>query len=124
MDSKKERFYLWIKKNYENVIKDFDKALQIIIENEEGENFKAFAFNNRGFAYHKNGDNNQALKDINHSLDLLPTNAYAYKNRGLIYLEIQEYAKACADLEKAIELGYTKQYGKEVEKLIEEKCRQ
>jgi regulator of sirC expression with transglutaminase-like and TPR domain len=63
------------------------------------------------------------MKDINHSLDLLPTNSYAYKNRALVYFDLAEKNKGCADLEKAIELGYTKQYGNKVEKLNNEKCK-
>jgi len=85
---------------------------------------KALPLNNRGFAKLKLGDKKEALKDINASLKIDPTNPYAYKNRALVYLADKKNKDACADLQKALDLGYTKTYGNEAQELVNEYCKE
>jgi tetratricopeptide (TPR) repeat protein len=121
-----DRAWLFMEqKQYSQAIKDYNKVIQFI-SNQSDEiavSLKAYAFNNRGYAYYKAGNNQQAILDIKYSLELLPLNSYAYKNRALVYFAMAEKNKGCADLKKSLELGYTQQYGDEVEKLIGENCK-
>lgn len=117
------RGYLFIKmKLYKKAIKDFTELIEKYSE-EIPIDFKAYSFNNRGFAYHKMGNNEKALEDINYSLKLYPENSYAYKNRALVYLDIGKNKEACKELDRALKLGYTQQYGNEVEELVETNCK-
>lgn len=119
-----ERAFLFLgQEDFQKAIEDYDRIIKLIPDNHpELAPIKAYTYNNRGFAYHKAGDNQKALSDINHSLQLLPTNSYAYKNRALVYLEISETERGCTDLQRAIEFGYTQRYGNEVENLIKSNC--
>lgn len=100
---------------YEKAIELFNKVLELEPED-------AFGFNNRGFAKYKLKEFKEALNDINQSLEIYPDNSFAYKNRALVFLSLKEYKKACDDLKKAKELGFKKQYGDEVDELIEKNC--
>jgi tetratricopeptide (TPR) repeat protein len=82
-----------------------------------------YAYNNRGYSKYMLGNLDDAMSDINKSLDLFPNNSYAYRNRALVYLKSDKTKKACADLNKAIALGYTAQYGKEVDELLKKHCK-
>jgi hypothetical protein len=62
------------------------------------------------------------MEDVNHSLELYPSNSFAYKNRALIFIALKQYNFACDDLKKAISLGFTEMYGGEVQKLLEKYC--
>lgn len=122
-----ERAALFIEQEkYNKAISDYNKILEVLetlTATSYYEQLKAYTINNRGFAHLKLGDNKKSLIDINHSLELLPTNSYAYKNRALVYINKNNKKKACIDLQKAIELGYTEQYGNEVKILIKENCK-
>lgn len=81
-----------------------------------------YAYNNRGFCKLKLNDVDGALKDINYSIQLDSINAYAYKNRALVWIALKKTDAACADLKRSLELHYTRQYGNEVEELLEKHC--
>lgn len=81
-----------------------------------------FFYNNRGYAKLKTGDAKGALKDIERSIDLDPTNSYAFRNRALVHLELKDHDKACTDLETALKLRFTEQFGPEVKDLYEQHC--
>lgn len=100
---------------HELAIENFDMAIKYQPE-------EAFGYSNRAFSKLKTNDLNGAMADINHSLELYPTNSYAYKIRALIYLKENKSEKACADLKEANLFGYTKQYGNEVDELLEKHC--
>lgn len=78
--------------------------------------------NNRGFLYYKMKDHQKALKDINESINIYPSNAYAYRNRALTYLDLGLKDEACKDLSIAQHYDFKVRYGDEVEKLVEENC--
>lgn len=80
------------------------------------------AFNNRGYVKYKLNDLKGAMQDVNHSLELYPSNSFAYKNRALIFIALKQMNFACEDLQKAISLGFTSMYGDEVQKLLEKYC--
>lgn len=101
---------------HKKAIKCFDKALELLPNQPLG-------FSNRSFSKLKINDIEGAMKDINRSIDLMPSNSYAYKIRALILIEQGKIKKACENLEKANILGYTKQYGKEVNELLEKYCK-
>ena len=93
----------------------FDKAISIAPK-------EPYNYNNRGYNKFKQGDIEGALKDINYSLKLDPTNSWAYKNRAEIYISQNKPDKACKELEKANELGFSLKYGDAVNELIKKHC--
>ncbi len=80
-------------------------------------------YSNRGWARFKLGDNKGALKDLEKSIELYPSNSYVYKNRALVYISQNKNREACMDLYKSLALGFTDMYGDEVEKMVLAYCR-
>ena len=96
---------------FQEAIKNFDRAIEI---NE----FYPYPYNNRGFAYLNLGELDKAIRDINYSIELDGDNSYAYKNRALYFLEINDKKEALANLKLAWALGFEEKYGEEVNILI------
>ena len=66
----------------------------------------AEAYNNRGTAYKKKGDNDRAIKDYNKAIELKPESCRTlYINRGEAYADKGEYDRAIADHNKGIALN-------------------
>lgn len=67
---------------------------------------------NRALAYHKLGENANAIEDYTIVLNLDPTDFEAWYNRGLAYYDAQDTKKAFFDSKKAISLNpeYEKAY--------------
>jgi tetratricopeptide (TPR) repeat protein len=80
-------------------------------------------YNNMGFVKYKLKRYDQALIDINKSIELYPENSYVYRNKALVYIDLKSMDKACIEIEKSIELGFTKQYGNEVFELKNKHCK-
>ena len=102
--------------DYTKSIYYYKKALKL-----EPNNF--IALNNLGYSRFLNGNVEEGLLDINASIKINAGNSFAYRNRALIYIKKEEKEKACTDLFVAKALGFTDQYGKEVENLIDEHCK-
>ena len=68
---------------------------------------------NRGNAYHQLGDHKQAIRDLDKSIELRPTDAKAFTVRGGAYTALRDYERAVGDYGKAIELDpkYYPAYG-------------
>jgi Tfp pilus assembly protein PilF len=79
-------------------------------------------YSNRSYNRMKVGDLKGAMKDIEKSLKLYPSNPYAYKVRALIYIESEKIDKACEDLQTALDKGYTITFGNEVLDLQKQYC--
>lgn len=79
-------------------------------------------YNNMGYVKFKLKRHEQALVDINKSIELYPENSYVYRNKALVYIDLKIIDKACVEIEKSIELGFTKQYGNEVLDLKNKYC--
>jgi tetratricopeptide (TPR) repeat protein len=67
--------------------------------------YKARPYNNRGFAYDKQGNFTQAISDYNKAIGLNPEYAEAYTNRGVAYAKQNNFTQAMPDFIKAIELN-------------------
>lgn len=80
-------------------------------------------YNNLGFVKYKLKRYEQALIDINKSIELYPENSYAYRNKALVYIDLKVIDKACVEIGKSIELGFSKQYGNEMQELKEKHCK-
>ncbi|MFH1674266.1 MAG: tetratricopeptide repeat protein, partial [Pseudomonadota bacterium] len=65
----------------------------------------AIAYNNRGFAYGKLGNHQQAIKDYNKAIDLDPLDAMAYSNRGFAYGILGNYQQGIEDIKVVARLG-------------------
>ena len=112
-----ERGYIYIKQNkFKEAIEDFDKGLSF-------DSSDAIMYNNRAHAKLELKDVDNAFKDVEKSIQLNPKNSFAYKIRASIYLLKNEKEKACYDLKKALELGYTKEFGSEVQDLVNKNCK-
>ncbi len=66
----------------------------------------AKAYNNRGTAYARKGQYDQAISDFNKALEINPRDAPAYNNRGIAYYHKGQYDKAWKDVHKAQDLGH------------------
>ncbi len=66
----------------------------------------AGAYVNRGNAYAKKGQYDQAISDHTKALEINPRFAPAYNNRGLAYKGKGQYDKAWEDVHKAQDLGF------------------
>lgn len=109
-------FFLGLRERWSESLEWFDKAEAL--EPEED----ALLLNNRGYSKLRTGDTDGAMKDINRSLQLKPTNSYAWRNLALVHFERQETDKGCDCLETALANGFTDLYGKEVKQLWAERC--
>jgi WD40 repeat protein/regulator of sirC expression with transglutaminase-like and TPR domain/pimeloyl-ACP methyl ester carboxylesterase len=65
------------------------------------------AYINRGLTYHRQGNYQQAISNLNKAITLNPNSAKAYSNRAAVYNEQKDYPKAIADSNKAISLNPT-----------------
>lgn len=79
-------------------------------------------YNNMGYVKYKLKRYEEALIDINKSIELYPENSYAYRNKALVYIDLKLNDRACKEMEKSIELGFTSQYGSEIQDLKEIHC--
>ncbi|MBS1638124.1 MAG: tetratricopeptide repeat protein [Bacteroidetes bacterium] len=103
-------------KDYKGAIEYFNKAIEL--------NPKfAYSYSNRGYSKLKLGDIKGAYQDIRKSIELDNTNSYAYKNLALVCLEDGKKSDACKYLLKAKAMGYEERYDDEVEKLLQEHCK-
>lgn len=60
------------------------------------------AYNNRGSAFYKKSDLEQALQDFNRAIALFPKSAYSLNNRSVTYLTLGKIDLAMADINKAL----------------------
>jgi Tfp pilus assembly protein PilF len=63
-----------------------------------------FAYNDRAWAYHTLGKNQDALRDVNMALLLAPKNAAVIETRAEIYEKLKERDKAIVDYREALKL--------------------
>ena len=84
--------------HYNNAIKHYGKAIELKPDLAE-------AYNNRGNAYEKQGNHDQAIQDHNKAIELNPNLAEAYNNRGSAHGRKGDYGQAIQDHSKAIELN-------------------
>ncbi|KAL9597603.1 MAG: hypothetical protein Q9219_005042 [cf. Caloplaca sp. 3 TL-2023] len=77
----------------------FDKALEL---RDLGEH-EAFAYNMRGTFRYLRGENADALKDLDKSVDLQPSLTQSYIKRASMHLELGNREGAANDFEKAME---------------------
>ena len=75
-----------------------------IIGLEQEPHEKARAYVQRGIAYGKKGEYDQAIADFAKALELEPNNVSAYLNRGIAYIEKNDHDQAIADFTKDLEL--------------------
>jgi tetratricopeptide (TPR) repeat protein len=68
---------------------------------------KVELWTNKGIAYHKLGNNSEALKCFEIAVALDPTNAKAWGLKGTTLFNLEKYEDALKDLQKSIDLGST-----------------
>ena len=78
-------------------VKEFNKAIRLVPS-------YTLAYNNRGYAYHKLGEDQRAIQDLDKAIQLDPNYAKAYNNRGIAYGRLGQYQQAIEDFDKAIQL--------------------
>ncbi|MEP1489353.1 MAG: T9SS type A sorting domain-containing protein [Algibacter sp.] len=78
----------------------------------------------RGFLYHKLGESDKGIADLEEALNINSNNSFAYRNLGVIYYELSNYNKACELLKKAKNLGYEKIHDRyDLKKILESSCK-
>lgn len=60
---------------------------------------------NLGYSYHLNGDNEEAIKQLQMAIDLDKKNVSAYFNLGIVYNDEERYDDALKQSNKAVELA-------------------
>lgn len=77
----------------------------------------------RGLLYHKLGDSDKGIADLEEALNINNTNSFALRNLGVIYHDLGNYNKSCELLERAKELGYEKTHDiYDLEDYLEHSC--
>jgi tetratricopeptide (TPR) repeat protein len=74
-------------------------------QQEQTGSMDAEAYNNRGIAYGKKGQFDQAISDLTKALKINPRYARAYYNRGIAYGKKDQYDQAISDYTKALEIN-------------------
>lgn len=85
------------RKNYDNAIADYNKAIEI------NPNY-ALAFYNRGFAWVGKEEYNKAIEDYRKAIEIDSNYASAYVIKASILRAMKKYDTAIADYNKAIEI--------------------
>lgn len=121
IDDKKKTFIEFVNKNNQEILRRKNKEINQEEKNNSNNSnnklIKEFdftksrtfhisitCFNNRGNAYFKNKNFNEAISDFNNVIKRDRKNCKAFFRRGLAYLNLQIYDKALNDLTKAIKL--------------------
>ena len=84
-------------KQYDEAIKDYDKAIELNSE-------VAVIYNNRGNAKNELDQYIEAIKDFDRAIELDPKHDLAYYNRGNTKDELELHEEAIKDYDKVIEL--------------------
>ena len=77
---------------------------QIIQTQHQTKPMLAFAFNDRAWAYHQLGKDDDALRDANMAILLAPNNAAVIETRAEIYEKLGKHDQAAADYRAALKL--------------------
>jgi len=87
---------------------DPDQAImgctQIIQTQHQTKEMLAFAYNDRAWAYHQLGKDDDALRDVNMALILAPKNAAVIETRAEINEKLGKHDQAVADYRAALDL--------------------
>lgn len=81
-----------------------------------------YDFNNLGYLYYKNGENEKALELVFKSIAMDPNNAFAYRNIALVFMALGNKSDACDYANRAISLGFEKLYGNEILDIKKNAC--
>ena len=76
----------------------------LIDANADNPKVLAIAHNNRGNAYIRKGEYEQAIKDYDEAIKLMPNFAKALNNRGVAYQKRADYDRAMQDFDAAINI--------------------
>lgn len=88
---------LYSKKKYERAIETYTLAIEL--------NPKDYAlYNNRGAAYHAEGEFQKAIADYTRAAELNPNHFSAYNNRGAAFEDVGDVERAVGDYRKALEI--------------------
>ncbi len=82
---------------YEKSVEHYSKVLEL-------NPVLVFAYNNRGLAYHKKAEIDNAIRDFNRVIELAPYYTEGYRNRGGAFAEKEEFDKAIADFKVVLTL--------------------
>ena len=81
----------------EEAIAEYDEAIRLNPD-------YAFAYIDRGVAYHNLGQDERATQDYDEAIRIDPQFALPYNNRGRLYFDLDQYERAIQDFDEAIRL--------------------
>lgn len=84
------------KKNYDEALSNFNKAIQLMPAN-------SYFFCDRGRAYWLSGKNSEAMADFNRAIGLYHSAAIAYFYRGAVYMKDEKVDQAILEFDMAIQ---------------------
>ena len=89
---------LAVKKQYEDAVQRFQRAIAINPKNRQ-------YFDNLGFCLSRLRRNDEAIEAFTHALSLDQKDAYAYRELGICYYEEHQFEKASNSLQQAVSLN-------------------
>ena len=79
----------------------------------------------RGLLYHKLGETNKGLQDLEEALRINEDNSFAMRNLGVIFYETEKFNEACELLEQSKELFYESKHRRnDLQEYIDLACNQ
>ena len=85
--------------------KEYEKSIEHYAQAIQRNPNHAPTYYNRGLAYYKMDEADDAFADFSKAIELNPNYAEAYSNRGIVYYKRGEFERAIEDYTKAIELN-------------------
>ncbi len=93
---------IWVNKDHMVRLKDaVDHYTKMLDADPNNGTWYAF----RGWARHRNGKSEEALKDYAEAIRLQPEAPHWYSNRGLVHMELKKLDEALSDFSTSIELA-------------------
>ncbi|SCX99797.1 Por secretion system C-terminal sorting domain-containing protein [Nonlabens sp. Hel1_33_55] len=129
---KNHPFSNWLLAAMHTDLEEYEKAFEYVnLAFKKEENLDKYSSNKaendlrtiRGLLYHKLGESEKGIADLENALSINENNSRAYRNLGVIYHNMGQFNTACTLLEKAQELGYSEKHDQDdLEFYLEQSC--
>ena len=93
--------FIWSKQNQDRIVQQVNYYEGLVSKEPNKPEHRV----NLGYSYHLNGENEEAIKQLQMAIDLDKKNVSAYFNLGLVYNDEKRYDDALKQSNKAVELA-------------------